>query len=98
VVDANGYCLLYKRLHQAVFIVPSTTEGDSPVVRIDAMVLASLLAGVEKQSEVQRPLDRTSSVAPRCRQPHSQPDNSLDLEAALRFSSSNQSHISKKVR
>ncbi len=46
--DANGYCLLYKRLHQAVFIVPSTYAGDSPVVRIDAVALATLLAGVEK--------------------------------------------------
>jgi transposase len=46
--DANGYCLLYKRLHEAVFIVPSTHAGDSPVVRIDAVALASLLAGVEK--------------------------------------------------
>jgi transposase len=47
--DANGYCLLYKRLHQAVFIVPTTRAGDSPVVRIDAVALASLLAGVEKR-------------------------------------------------
>jgi transposase len=46
--DANGYCLLYKRLHQAVFIVP-TNAGESPVVRIDAVTLASLLAGVEKR-------------------------------------------------
>jgi transposase len=42
--DANGYCLLYKRLHQAIFIVPSTSAGGSPVVRIDAVALASLLA------------------------------------------------------
>jgi transposase len=47
--DANGYCLLYKRLHQAVFILPSTAAGDSPVARIDAVGLASLLAGVEKR-------------------------------------------------
>jgi transposase len=46
--DANGYCLLYKRLHQAVFIVPTNT-GDSPVVRIDAVALASLLARVERR-------------------------------------------------
>jgi transposase len=47
--DANGYCLLYKRLHQAVFVVPSTDAGDSPVVRVDSVALASLLAGVEKR-------------------------------------------------
>jgi hypothetical protein len=33
---------------QAVFIVPSTRAGDSPVVHIDALALATLLAGVEK--------------------------------------------------
>jgi transposase len=47
--DTNGYCLLYKRLHQAVFAVPSARSGDSPGVRIDAQALAALLAGVEKR-------------------------------------------------
>jgi transposase len=33
--DANGYCLLYKRLHQALFVLPSTSDDDSPGMRID---------------------------------------------------------------
>ena len=28
--DANGYCLLYKRLHEAVFVLPSASAADSP--------------------------------------------------------------------
>jgi len=47
--DANGYCLLYKRLHQAVFVLPSPRSGDSSDVRIDAQALATLLAGVKKR-------------------------------------------------
>jgi len=43
--DRNGYCLLYKRLHRALFRVP-VGAGNSPVVRIDAAALAQLLAGV----------------------------------------------------
>jgi transposase len=42
--EPNGYCLLYKRLHRAIFCVPSATEGSS--VRIDADGLAALLSGV----------------------------------------------------
>lgn len=44
--DRNGYCLLYKRLHRAVFAVPSATEGAS--VRIDGAALAALLAGFDR--------------------------------------------------
>src|SRR5262245_43278762 len=39
--DTNGYCLLYKRLHQALFVLPSTRGGDSPGVRIDGRTLAT---------------------------------------------------------
>lgn len=45
--DRNGYCLLYKRLHRALFAVPSG-GGMRPSVRIDANELAALLAGVPK--------------------------------------------------
>jgi transposase len=41
--DRNGYCLLYKRLHGALFRRP---EGSVPSVQIDAKGLAELLAGV----------------------------------------------------
>jgi transposase len=43
--DRNGYCLLYKRLHRALFRVPKSSDGSS-AVRIDAAALAQLLCGV----------------------------------------------------
>jgi transposase len=45
--DRNGYCLLYKRLHRAVFHLPEGT-GSARAVRIDGAALSALLAGVEK--------------------------------------------------
>jgi transposase len=50
--DRNGYCMLYKRLHRAVFLLPVAVDG-SISVRIDGARLAELLAGVER-----RPLRR----------------------------------------
>ena len=44
--DRNGYCLLYKRLHGAVFELPSEALGKQGGVRLDAAALARLLAGV----------------------------------------------------
>jgi transposase len=46
-VERNGICLLYKRLHQAVFELPAA-GGGSASVHIDAAGLAKLLAGVPK--------------------------------------------------
>ena len=45
--DRNGLCLLYKRLHEAVFEVPRA-QGQQSSVRIDAAALARLLGGVAK--------------------------------------------------
>lgn len=45
--DRNGYCLLAKRLHRALFALPPL--GRSPSVQIDGGALAELLAGVEKK-------------------------------------------------
>jgi len=42
--ERNGVCLLYKRLHRALFEVPK--DGARPSVRIDGTQLARLLAGV----------------------------------------------------
>jgi transposase len=42
--DRNGFCLLYKRLHRALFVLPS--KGDAVSVRIDGAELARILAGV----------------------------------------------------
>ncbi len=44
--DVNGYCLLAKRLHRALFAVPS---GEADVVRIDGAALGQLLRGVSKE-------------------------------------------------
>jgi transposase len=46
--DHNGYCLLYKRLHRAVFELPSSGGGVS--VQIDARQLAELLRGSPRAS------------------------------------------------
>ncbi len=45
--DRNGYCLLYKRLHRAVFELPLPAAG-ARAVRIDGAALVQLLAGVAR--------------------------------------------------
>ena len=44
--ERNGYCLLYKRLHRALFRLPPSAAGAASV-RIDGAGLAALLGGVE---------------------------------------------------
>ena len=51
--DRNGYCILYKRLHRAVFVPPASTECDRPVARVDGNTLAKLLVGVERPRRIQ---------------------------------------------
>ena len=46
--DGNGYCLLYKRLHRAVFDLPPSNGGAS--VQLDARQLAELLRGSARPS------------------------------------------------
>ena len=46
--DTNGYCLLAKRLHRALFVVPRAGEAVS--VCIDGAALGQLLRGVSKES------------------------------------------------
>ncbi len=41
--DSNGYCLLYKRLHRALFDLPSS--GGAVSVQLNAAQLATLLRG-----------------------------------------------------
>lgn len=48
--DRNGLCLLYKRLHRAVFELPAATGG-SASIHIDAAAFARLLAGVAKEED-----------------------------------------------
>ena len=47
--ERNGYCMLYKRLHRAVFELPMAGAG-SASVHIDAAALAKLLAGRSKEA------------------------------------------------
>ncbi|MEX1361527.1 MAG: IS66 family insertion sequence element accessory protein TnpB [Nannocystaceae bacterium] len=48
--DRNGYCLLYKRLHRAVFELPPG-EG-RPSLKIDGRQLAALVAGVDRPARI----------------------------------------------
>ena len=52
--DRNGYCVLYKRAHRAVFELPCHDDSNSSSVRIDGKMLGQLLAGVPKARR-QRP-------------------------------------------
>jgi len=47
--DRNGYCMLYKRLHRALFVLPRAEGGQRAAVRIDANALGKLLAGSERR-------------------------------------------------
>jgi transposase len=47
--DRNGLCLLYKRLHQAVFELPAAANGATSI-HIDGAALVRLLAGVSKEA------------------------------------------------
>lgn len=48
--DRNGYCLLYKRLHRALFVVPRDAPKAGAAMQLDAGALAELLAGVERDA------------------------------------------------
>lgn len=48
--DRNGYCLLYKRLHRAVFRIPRAPDDGRASIQIDGRELALLLAGVARES------------------------------------------------
>jgi transposase len=45
--DRNGYCLLCKRLHRALFVPPPPPGGGGVTVQIDGPALAELMAGVD---------------------------------------------------
>jgi transposase len=59
--DRNGYCLLYKRLHRAVFELPLGTSGSQSVM-IDAAALARLLAGIDRSHRARAHRSRASVV------------------------------------
>jgi transposase len=49
--DRNGFCLLYKRLHRALFRLPEAEAG-SAKIHLDAAAFAELLAGVANEKKV----------------------------------------------
>ena len=49
--DRNGYCLLYKRLHQALFVLPQVDASSDKCVRIDGAQLAELLRGIDREKK-----------------------------------------------
>ncbi len=46
--EGHGLCILYKRLHRAVFELPVGSDGAASV-RIDGLALSRLLAGVARE-------------------------------------------------
>jgi transposase len=53
--DRNGYCLLAKRLHRAIFRVPPVAKRGA-TLEIDAAALADLLAGVDRPARASHAL------------------------------------------
>jgi transposase len=49
--DHNGYCLLYKRLHRALFRIPKAPPGAGPGVMINASAFGQLLAGIPHEGK-----------------------------------------------
>jgi transposase len=49
--DRNGFCILQKRLHRALFRVPAGEAVGETAVKIDAAALAQLLAGVAREEK-----------------------------------------------
>lgn len=57
--ERGGYCILYKRLHRAVFELPAFVGAAS--VHIDSAALAKLLAGVPRPIRRKRALPRATA-------------------------------------
>lgn len=54
--DRNGYCLLYKRFHRALVVLPRADGTEGKSLRIDGTALAQLLAGVPYEKKRTRRL------------------------------------------
>ena len=52
--DRNGFCLLQKRLHRALFVIPDGEAVGTTAVKIDGAALAQLLAGVAHEPRARR--------------------------------------------
>ena len=55
--DKNGYCLLQKRLHRALFCIPDVANASGVSVKIDGSGLAQLLAGVSVEKRKRNTLN-----------------------------------------
>lgn len=53
--DRNGYCLLYKRLHHALFRLPRDGAKVGKALQLDTAALAKLLTGVPHEKVENRP-------------------------------------------
>ena len=53
--DKTGYCMLYKRMHEAIVVLPVGARGE-PTVRIDARRLAAIVAGEPKIRRTRKPV------------------------------------------
>jgi transposase len=53
--DRHGYCLLYKRLHRALFVLPREAPKVGEAMQLEAAALAELLAGVERRAKADAP-------------------------------------------
>lgn len=49
--DRSGYCLLYKRLHRALFVLPRDAPRAGKALQLDQEAFAELLAGVEREAK-----------------------------------------------
>ncbi len=52
--ERNGFCLLYKRLHRALFSMPAPSGYGRPAVRINSSELAALLAGTPHEKRARK--------------------------------------------
>jgi transposase len=60
--EGHGLCILYKRLHRAVFKIPVGTDGTA-FVRIDATALGHLLTGVAREGRRRKEGDESHTNA-----------------------------------
>ena len=59
--DGAHACLLYKRLHRAIFALPGSAGGERSVVRVDGAEFARLIEGVPIEG-VRRRIQRQASA------------------------------------
>jgi transposase len=55
--DKNGFCLLYKRLHRALFRLPQGFEPIGARMEVDGAALAELLLGIAREEKRTRLLN-----------------------------------------